>query len=457
VLTREVILSRRLLTAAVLLALPGVTVRAAERWIEVRSPHIQVIANTGAGAARRLARRLEAFHVAVSGLVPGPGAGAGTLTTVILLDHPSSMAPLYPLYEGKRRPIGGLFAQGDDRNYVVVATKANETLLNAYHEYTHVLLARAGPRLPLWLGEGLSDLYSTAEVGEREVVIGRPLTAHVRLLKEGGLLPLDALFRADQDSPEYNEAGRQDRFYAQSWALAHFAFIGSGRGPALMEALLAGRPSAEAFTSALDLPPERLQKALAAYVGRLAYPATRATVPPLAEGALHERPVEEREALFHRGDCLAHLGRMDDARPFLEKAIALSPSYAPPYRAMGLAHYHVKDYAGAVRWLSGAIERDPADAFARYLRATAAVQQAGRSYGPAAAAGVREDLLVATAGLPDLPEPWQLLAHADSVLGRIDDDAVRTLRRALELAPGRTDLQQRLELVLARRGEGHSP
>ena len=447
----------RRVALGLVLALGGVTARAEERWIEVSAPHLQVVANTSAGTAHRLARDLTAFRAAVDGLLPGSESGAAPLTTVILFDEPASMAPLYPTYEGKRRPVGGLFAQGDDRNYVVVAVKANETLPNAFHEYTHVLLARVRPALPLWLGEGLSDLYSNAEVGEREVVVGRPLEHHARLLKERGLLPLDTLFGAGLDSPEYNESGREDQFYAQSWAMAHYVFVGAGRGREFVEALAAGRSSSEAFASVLGVPPERQQKALATYVGRLSYPVMRAPVKPLASAALRETPVEEREALFYRGDCLAHLGRLDDARPFLEKAIALSPSYAAPHRSLGLAHYHAKEYASALRWLGGAIERDPEDGFARFLRATAAVKQGGGSFGPAAAASVREDLLVATARLPDMPEPWQLLAYVDSVLGRSDDDAVRTLRRALELAPSRRDLQERLELVLARRGQPKDP
>ena len=218
-----------------------------------------------------------------------------------------------------------------------------------------------------------------------------------------------------------------------------------------------GQSGREAFTSVLGLPPDRQQKALATYVARLAYPVARAPVPAVGTEPLREAPVEEREALFYRGDCLAHLGRIDDARPFLEKAITLSPSYAAPHRSLGLAYYHTRDYASAVRWLAGAIALDPADGFARFLHATAAVKQAGRSFGPAAAAAAREDLLVATARLPDMPEPWQMLAYVDSVLGRMDDDAVGALRRALERAPGRQDQQDRLELVLARRDAAKGP
>ena len=124
---------------------------------------------------------------------------------------------------------------------------------------------------------------------------------------------------------------------------------------------------------------------------------------------------------------------------------------------MGLAHYHARDFAAAARWLAGAVERDPRDGYARYLHASAVVKAAGALFGPGAAATIQEDLRVATELLPEMAEAWQLRAYVDSVLGRIDDEAIRTLRRALELVPGRADLQQRLDLVLARRGQPKPP
>jgi tetratricopeptide (TPR) repeat protein len=439
------------------LALAATTARAEERWIEVRSPHFQVVANTGAGEARRVAQRLEKFRAAVDQLVPGGPSGDAPITTVLLFRSASALAPLFPTWDGKRRPIGGLFASGQDRSYIAVAVKANETFETVFHEYTHLLLARLPAPAPLWLGEGLAELYSNAEVREREVLVGRALPDHARLLKERGLFSLDTLLDAGQDSPQYNEPGRQDHFYAQSWALAHYVFIGSRRGRALLDALAAGRTGEDALAAALELDAARLQRELATYVGRLSYPFAREPVQPVADEALREAPVAAHEALFFRGDCLAHLGRIDDARPFLEKALALSPTSAGPHRSFGLAHYHAKDFAAAARWLAGAIERDPRDGYARYLHASAVVRQAGNAFGPAAAATLREDLLVATEQLPRLSEAWQLRAYVDSVLGRTDDEAVHALRRALELSPGRTDLQQRLDLVLARRGAPKAP
>jgi tetratricopeptide (TPR) repeat protein len=449
-------MSKRALATA-LLAAAAPLAAAEERWIEIRSPHFQVVANTGTGPARRIAQRLEKFRAAVDRVVPGHQRGSTAPITVLFFKDASALAPMYPLYDRKRRPIGGLFASGEDRSYIAVALKADETLETVFHEYTHLLLARLETPLPLWLGEGLAELYSNAEVREREVVVGRPLRAHVRLLKDRGLLPLDTLFATTQQSPQYNDSLRQDHFYAQSWALAHYLFIESGRGQAVLDELAAGRSSAEAVSRALARPVERIQRELATYVGRLAYPVMRQPVEAVAAEGLAQSPVALHEALFYRGDCLAHLGRIEDARPFLEKALALSPSFAAPHRSLGLAHVHTRDFATAARWLAAAIARDPRDGYARYLHAMAVIREAGDAFGPAAAASLREDLQVATELMPHLPEAWQLRAYVDSVLGRTDDDAVHALRRALELSPGRADLQKRLDLLLARRSDPRSP
>jgi len=444
--------------AAALLGLVGPGLAAEERWLEVRSAHFQVVANTGAREARRAARRLERFHAAVHRLVPGDEARGVPLTTVLLFKDTASLGPLFPVYQGKRRPIGGLFARGQDRNYIAVAPKGDpDAFQSIFHEYTHLLLARLPEPLPLWLGEGLAELYSNAEVREREVVVARPFRDHVRLLRERGLISMEAFFAAGQDSPYYNDGDKQAHFYAQSWATAHYVFIQRRAGPAFMAALAAGRSSAEAGEAALGLRPDTLQKELARYLGRLTLPHTNEPVAAVADETLREAPVALHEALFYRGDCLSHLGRVADARPFHEKALALMPTFAAPHRSMGLGHFHAREFAAAARWLSGAIERDPRDGWARYLHASAVVRAAGESFGPAAAATLQEDLRVATALLPDLADAWQLRAYVDSVLGRIDDEAVHALRRALELSPGRADLQQRLDLVLARRGPLESP
>ncbi|HET8646972.1 MAG TPA: hypothetical protein VFO85_15865, partial [Vicinamibacteria bacterium] len=301
---------------------------------------------------------------------------------------------------------------------------------------------------PLWIAEGLAELYSTAEVREKEVALGKPLAQHIVLLRDRALLPMETFLTVDHSSPHYNERDKQGIFYAQSWALAHYLLVhdtGAGRGlRPYLEATAAGATGVEACRRAFGLEPAVLQKELASYVRRLTFRYHTVPVQPLAAGHLQEKVLEPHQGAFYTGDVLAHMNRLDDARPFLEKAIERQPGFAPAYRAMGLGHAQAQDHATAVRWFNSAVEHDPQDDLARYYRARSTVLAAGPSFGPAGAATVREDFKAGLRALPHAPEAWQFLAYADSLLGRRDDEALGVLRQALRLAPDRDDLWQRL-------------
>ena len=65
--------------------------------------------------------------------------------------------------------------------------------------------------VPLWLNEGLAELYSTFESEDGKVAIGKPIERHVYWLRDQPLIPLRELFAVDVDSPTYNEGRRQGR------------------------------------------------------------------------------------------------------------------------------------------------------------------------------------------------------------------------------------------------------
>src|SRR4029079_18531750 len=250
-----------------------------------------------------------------------------------------------------------------------------------------------------------------AEIGARDVAIGRVQRARLQLLRARVLMPMSTFLAVDRSSHEYNERDKQGIFYAQAWALVHFLTVqGSGEARPLrvfLEARAAGRSDDAACLQAFGLTPAALQKRLALYLARPALRYFRIKVAPIADATLETAPLNAHEAEFYRGDALMHLGRADDARPYLDRAIALEPGFAPAYRSIGFGYYVARDFAQAAPWLKQAVERDPQDMLARYLRATAAILAAGEAFGPAAAAAVRDDLARSAPTAPDPAEAWR--------------------------------------------------
>ena len=132
----------------------------------------------------------------------------------------------------RERPAGqnrGFFVRANDINTIMlsVARTHDETRHVIFHEAAHWHLnAREGP-MPLWLGEGLAEVYATFELPDSKTyAFGAAFQEHVARLQNESLLPLPKLLGIGRDSLLYNEGTRTSIFYAQSWALVHFLFYG---------------------------------------------------------------------------------------------------------------------------------------------------------------------------------------------------------------------------------------
>jgi tetratricopeptide (TPR) repeat protein len=234
------------------------------------------------------------------------------------------------------------------------------------------------------------------------------------------LLPLREVLEADAQSPHYHEQDTRGLFYAQSWALVHYLLFGSSGHPsplrAYMDELAKGAGAADASRRAWGHDLDALQREMVRYVRGWTTNGMRVTVSPLPEAEVRQAPLPPAQAEFYKGDFLVHDRRPRDARPYLERAMALDPALPGPYRSLGLAHYYAKERADALRWLGAAIERDPQDGVARYFRARTTLESAGPLIGPALAAAVHDDLRVAAARNPFLLDARELLAKVERVL-----------------------------------------
>src|SRR6185295_18674663 len=121
--------------------------------------------------------------------------------------------------------VGGYFF-GSDLGNSIVLRLGMERARSLYHEYLHDFLANNAPHLPLWLNEGMAELYSTFTVRERQAEIGLPLPEHRETLRSQHAMSLADLFAVTHTSAAYNETERRGLFYAQSWALAHYLVLG---------------------------------------------------------------------------------------------------------------------------------------------------------------------------------------------------------------------------------------
>jgi len=292
-----------------------------------------------------------------------------------------------------------------ERESIVISSLASASYPAAVHEFVHLLVRHAGWNPPLWLGEGLAELYSTLEPLPRETIrMGDPPPGHLRVLRERPWLDLEALLAADRTSPYYSDPRLAPLFYAQSWALTHMlAFSDSYRRdfPSLVSRLAGGagvvfhRPLAE------------VRKDLESYVAKNQLPSEilglNRELPALRPVV---RPVEDLEWGLVLAEQLAGLGSgLEAGKRAYEDLGRRYPARSEPSVALGYLALGRGNLEEARRQFAQAVE----------LRST---------------------------------DVKLYLDYADLASGNPDSvDRAAILRRALDLRPGDQEIQRRLALA----------
>src|SRR5882762_11526705 len=197
---------RAVLLASLVIALLAMPAQAKDKWINLTTKNFNIISNADEGDTRKLALKLEQFHYVFSKLFNLP-AVRPIPTTVMVFKSDGSFKPYKPLYNGKPANLAGYFQPGQDENVIALDISANDQrpMSVIYHEYTHLLTSSTPRQWPLWLKEGLAELYSSFDVKDNKVILGAPIDRHVFLLREKKFIPLQTLLSVHHESSIYNE------------------------------------------------------------------------------------------------------------------------------------------------------------------------------------------------------------------------------------------------------------
>jgi tetratricopeptide (TPR) repeat protein len=449
-------MERRHLAFAVAVFLAVPLARAAhEDWVEVRSPNFVVVSNAGEKRARKAALEFEQIRALFRQSIPVASAHPSPIITVMAVKDEASMHTLMPDYwtKGHVHPAG-YFSFFLDQYYAAIQLDAQganpyETL---YHEYYHSLTMPFFPQLPLWVAEGLADFYGNTQISNKEAGLGYPDPILLGELKTGDFIPLETLFKVDQTSPYYNEENKTSMFYAQSWALVHYLMIGDRMAHKQMfvnylQALSEGMSEDEAAAKAFgDL--KKLQSALLSYIRGFSFYYMKTPAPTkISDSDFKVRQISEAEAEAYRGGFLANRGRTQEARPVLEQALREDPKLALAYQNLGIVDFREGLRSEAIASVSKAIDLDPKDGLARFLRAYLTFRSGGQI---ADNAQLEEDLRAAIAANPDSASAYSLLAVSLAAGEEKLDEALSMAQKAVSLEPGNAEYQLTLGQVLVR-------
>ncbi len=190
-----------------------------QRWLRVTSSNFELFTTEkekGASEAIRHFETVRSFFLQIT------GSTSGTPLPVRIIGFRSDkeFEPYRPKDFAEAYYLGG-----PDRDYIVMRSITTEAFPAAVHEYMHLLTKHSDLTLPLWLNEGLAELFSTLTPIGDKVRVGAYFPGRIEALRKASWIDLETLMAIGQDSPYYNERERAGVFYSQSWILTHLLYF----------------------------------------------------------------------------------------------------------------------------------------------------------------------------------------------------------------------------------------
>jgi tetratricopeptide (TPR) repeat protein len=235
---------------------------AEEKWVRLRTANFEVYTPQGEKKARETALYFEQLREFFEGYW-GTKVAPGTPVRIVLFGNEKQFEPYRPF-----QTAAGYFQHGIDRDWIAIGGGMQGWERLVCHEYTHLMVKQAGLDLPLWLNEGLAEIYSTFKPLGGKVQIGDLIPGHFYAVEQGWV-PVKRLLEVKHGSKEY---GGKDtaQFYAGAWGLTHMLMLNQENkkvfAPLLLK-LIEGVPAEEALAGA-GLTADKLDGELRNYLKR---------------------------------------------------------------------------------------------------------------------------------------------------------------------------------------------
>ena len=417
-----------------------------ENWTEIRSTHFTVISNAGEYDGRRIALQFEEVRAMFEQLYPKLKVDSGKPTIVFALKNEDSLKLLLPSYgqNSKAMHIAGFYYPAYDKNFAVIRADVGGAgplnFRSLYHEYTHAFFRYNFRGLPLWMDEGLAELYGNTSIEGKTASVGLPNENQLRYLQNSQFLPLDQLVTIDRSSPLYNTSDHSGVFYSESWALVHYLrYSEEVKRQDLINKFLAALhetddPIEAAKQTFGDL--NKFSDKLQAYTRQRSYQYERVSLPAkLSANEFTARPLSQGEGTLALADFLLRHGNLPEALERLHQVAEIDAATPGYHSEMG--HYHLLkgDFANADKELQSAIAANPKDTSAHIDMAWVYLRRDG--YTKDATPKIRTELETVLTLAPEFPPAFAFLSIAYAEEPNKDTDkALKDALRATKLEPG---------------------
>lgn len=408
------------------------------QWVEVRSPNFSVITDAGEKRGREVAFHFEQMRSVFGTLMAHASVSFPVPLQIVAFRNTKEMRQMAPLFNGKPTEVAGLFQGGEDRSFIMLDMSVDNPWSVVFHEYAHRLMdGNLTVRTDPWFEEGFAEYFSSIEVDNKEVRVGKIPNETYQILQQTGLMKVFDLFRVQHNSKVYNESGdHRTIFYAESGLVVHYLYDNQ-----LMPKLtvyydtlqLKNKSIEESFQAAFGMTTDQFDKTLRRYLndGRYRYHPIP-TPSGIVAAQFTTTPVSPADARATLADIHAHSPdyRQKAVEEFQE-VLKMDPDNALALRGLGFAYLQQRDFEHAAEYLHRAVQRNSQDAHVHYYYAMLLNQQGGRDE---RSEEIKKELETTIALDPKLADAYSLLGWTQAATGE-PEKGMATLKKAVELAP----------------------
>jgi tetratricopeptide (TPR) repeat protein len=367
--------------AIFLLALLCAPAAGHDPWTKIDSANFELYTTAGERAGRDLARHFEqvrSFFLQAF----GTGLPNAKPIRIVAFRNEKEYEPYRP-----SEFATAFFQPGDQHDFIIMSGASRDNYHVAVHEFTHLMVHQGGASYPVWLNEGLAELFSNLEPVGAKIKVGQDIPSRMISLRMEPWIPLATLLTVNRNSPIYNEKSKASMFYAESWELVHMLFLSPEYSPQLkaMSAALRQSDAATAFEAAYHKSIPQIEADLRQYLSGTTIKVflfgvqlpKSVDAPEIAPGSALPARVALAELLTN------YRGRVEDARDAYESLAKDFPQSAEVEEGWGQFSWRQRRFEEAAKHYARAVSLGAKDerlflAYGRVLeysnKATDAVQ-----------------------------------------------------------------------------------
>lgn len=244
------------------------TAFSADKWIRLTAPRFGVVSQLSEKTTRMWAKEFDNFISAMNQFYAMDDSNLVPLTIVIFKNKKQFKPYRNKTKSGQAEDVIGFFANFTDWSILGLPGLRgyNKTRMLIYHEALHWYHNSKRFNTPLWLEEGMAEVFSTFEVKWGKGRWGLPIQRYINYLNIKKMQPTEEFLFTSQDEALH----KLTTYYPQAWAMSHYLMFGNGGKNRVKLSLflseLGKKTTGEAFESAFGITYKEFDRELRDYV-----------------------------------------------------------------------------------------------------------------------------------------------------------------------------------------------